>query len=466
VTGPLTLRGSSERTFESLYRGHVAEIYRYVRLVLDSPADAEDVTQATFLNAYRAIERGERPDQPRNWLMVIAHNLCRQHFRQAARRPREVELTDSELRDLVADDERIEFDDLVRALRLLPVNQRAALVMREFEGRSLADIARVLETTGSATETLLFRARRSLREQLEGGLSCLEAEQAISRQLDGRLPRAERGALRAHLRECRDCAQHARRLRAQRRAMQSLLGVPIPASLAWSRFAPQVGLGAGSTAAAAGTPFAASIAAKVAIAAIATTATAGVTYEGVAQHVFSSAHHGGPAAARGHAATARGTASVGTRSHVAPGVVGTQVAPFERGGGAATSAPPPGTPGSAPATSLSSPVGGPTGPAVGPGSGHHPAQTGPAKPAPGGANQSGSAQPAHGQPSRPAHHPKPPAAVPPHKTGGSTDSFPFTTPTTSTTTTTTGATTTTPATPPSPPHGKPPLKPHTTTPFQ
>jgi hypothetical protein len=84
-------------------------------------------------------------------------------------------------------------------------------------------------------EALLFRARRALREHLEGTLSCAQAERAISRQLDGALPRAERGPLRAHLRQCSDCASLARRLRGQRSALRGLALIPIPASLKLSK---------------------------------------------------------------------------------------------------------------------------------------------------------------------------------------------------------------------------------------
>src|SRR5205814_10235333 len=121
--------------------------------------------------------------------------------------------------------------DIRRALGHLGFNQRAALVMRELEGRSYAEIAEILDLSTSAVETLIFRARRALREQLEGSLTCGQAEVAISRQLDGRLPRSERGQLRAHLRECSECASFARRQRAQRGALKSLALVPIPGSL-------------------------------------------------------------------------------------------------------------------------------------------------------------------------------------------------------------------------------------------
>src|SRR3954464_2726756 len=223
---------AGDRTFERLYRRHVADVYRYSLAVLRNQADAEDVTQTTFMNAYRALERGEQPRTPQNWLIAIAHNVCRQRFRQAARRPTEVAWDDDIADRLVEENAPVSGEDVRRALGHLAFNQRAALVMRELEGRSYAEIAEVLGLSVSAVETLIFRARRALREQLEGALTCGEAEFAISRQLDGRLSRQERGQLRAHLRECPECASFARRQRAQRGALKSLALVPVPGSLA------------------------------------------------------------------------------------------------------------------------------------------------------------------------------------------------------------------------------------------
>src|SRR5438034_5315974 len=218
------------QAFETLYRRHVAEVYRYALAVLRNPADAEDVTQTTFLNAYRAYEGGERPRQPQNWLITIAHNVCRQRFRQSQRRPQEVAFDDN-VSDWLEDDDRgPSAEDLRRALSHLAFNQRAALVMRELEGRSYQEIAEILGLSVSAVETLIFRARRALREQLEEGITCHDAELAISRQLDGRLPRRERGALRAHLRECEQCAHFARSQRAHRGAIKSLAEIHLPRS--------------------------------------------------------------------------------------------------------------------------------------------------------------------------------------------------------------------------------------------
>ncbi len=221
----------ADRSFEKIYRRHVGDVYRYALAVLRQPSDAEDVAQITFLNAYRAYQRGERPRNAQNWLIAIAHNVCRQRFRQAQRRPDEVEFNDRVGEIVPEEDRGPSAEDIQRALGHLAFNQRAALVMRELEGRSYAEIAEILDTSVSAVETLLFRARRALREQLEGSLTCEEAERAISLQADRRLSRPERSALRAHLRECKECERFARSQRAHKQAFKALALVPVPTSL-------------------------------------------------------------------------------------------------------------------------------------------------------------------------------------------------------------------------------------------
>jgi RNA polymerase sigma factor (sigma-70 family) len=230
-TALLAPTANADRAFERLYKRHVHEVYRYVLAVLRNQADAEDATQATFLSAYRAFSRGEEPLKPRNWLLKIAHNECRQRFRAASRRPKEVEWDERTAAPGL--DETVPTADEIRtALAHLSFNQRSALVMRELEGRSYAEIGTILDLSVSAVETLLFRARRALREQLEGGLTCGEAEATLSRRLDGRLPLPEQRALRAHLRECSECATLERKQRARRAAVKRLGVIQLPPSLA------------------------------------------------------------------------------------------------------------------------------------------------------------------------------------------------------------------------------------------
>src|SRR5919201_911325 len=233
---PIMARQRPDRTFERLYKKHAGDVYRYALVVLRNQADAEDVTQTTFLNAYRALERGERPRAPQNWLIAIAHNVCRQRFRQSQRRPNEVELNE-ELAEAVVEEDSISAEDIRRALGHLGFNQRAAL--------------------------------------------------AISRQLDGRLSRKQKGALRAHLRECDECAHFARKQRAQRGAIKSLAAIPLPQSLA--------SLFGGGGAATGGAVIGGGLGVKAAAIGASAMVATGVGYEGARHTVWT--HHAAKSAA-------------------------------------------------------------------------------------------------------------------------------------------------------------------------
>src|SRR5918996_92468 len=224
------LKSSSAAAFDGMYRRHAPAVYRYAYAVLGNHADAEDVTQTTFLNAYRSLAAGTRPRKSENWLLTIAHNEIRQHFRSAQSRPREVEL-DERLPHPAPERGEHDVPDVVRALQHLSPAQRSAIVMREFEGRPYAEIAQILGVSQSALEALIFRARRSLAEQLEGALTCGEAEGALARRLDRRLPRAEARRLDRHLSDCTACSRFVGSQRRQRTLLKGLGAVPVPASL-------------------------------------------------------------------------------------------------------------------------------------------------------------------------------------------------------------------------------------------
>src|SRR3954470_2755156 len=152
-----------DRAFERMYRRYVRDVYRFALALVRNPSDAEDVTQTTFMNAYKALQSGEEPRRPQNWLMTIAHNTARSRGRRAVRRPREVPLDDVVGQLAVPEHERTNIRELLRPLGRLPFNQRAAITMRELEGRSYPEIANTLGVTVPAVEALLARARRTLR---------------------------------------------------------------------------------------------------------------------------------------------------------------------------------------------------------------------------------------------------------------------------------------------------------------
>jgi len=239
-----------------------------------------------------------RPRKPSNWLLTIASNAIKQRFRQEQARPREVEL-DREPAGRRAEDE----DDgptvgeLLAALSRIPPQQRQAIVLREFEGRSYKEIAEIIGVTTSALETLLFRARRSLTEELEHQLTCTEAQLAVSRAADGRLGRKERRRLREHLGECPDCSRFARLQQRHRRALRGLVLIPIPLSLSLVKGiegsaaaatlpaigAASVGTGLGATGATGGGVFAGGLAVKAAALVTAASVAGGVAVVGATE---------------------------------------------------------------------------------------------------------------------------------------------------------------------------------------
>jgi RNA polymerase sigma-70 factor (ECF subfamily) len=160
----MSAMNTSDLAFERLYRQHRGDVYRFVLRDVRNPEEAEDVTQTAFLNAYRAIQRGQEPERPRAWLLTIAQNVARGRFRARAARPHEVEF-DAELA-AAPEHEGPTAGEIREALERLRPNYRAVLVLREIGGLSYAEIAETLDLSVAAVETLIFRARRALREEL------------------------------------------------------------------------------------------------------------------------------------------------------------------------------------------------------------------------------------------------------------------------------------------------------------
>ena len=159
-------RAAVDLTFEELYRGHRADVYRAALRELGNAHDAEDVTQAAFVDAYRAVLRGATPQSPRAWLLAISENVRRRRFRTAQRRPREELVEDADF-PLTTDLSYEQSRTLAEALVALPPEQRHVFVLREIVGLSYAEIAEELDSTVASIQMLLFRARRSLRDQLD-----------------------------------------------------------------------------------------------------------------------------------------------------------------------------------------------------------------------------------------------------------------------------------------------------------
>jgi RNA polymerase sigma factor (sigma-70 family) len=127
--------------------------------------------QTTFMNAQRGLDRGVIPQFELAWLFKIARNVCYNRTESSSRRRRLESADDLEsLQEVLATPERtasLSVGELTRALGAIPERQRTALLLREFQGMSYEEIAGELGVSVAAVETLLFRARRSVADQLE-----------------------------------------------------------------------------------------------------------------------------------------------------------------------------------------------------------------------------------------------------------------------------------------------------------
>ncbi len=170
---PVRAAGPEAET-AALYERFNAQIFRYCLGRLRSREDAEDAVQNTFLRVYAALRKGVVPEFESAWLFKIAHNVCLSRAVGVSRRSKVEAPADLQLlEDSLPAPSQNGHDDLFGlddALARMPENLRRAILLREWQGLSYAEIADELGVSQSAVETLIFRARRYLANALEQGV--------------------------------------------------------------------------------------------------------------------------------------------------------------------------------------------------------------------------------------------------------------------------------------------------------
>ncbi|WCB96363.1 RNA polymerase sigma factor [Baekduia alba] len=161
------IAAGSDDAFAALDARYRSRLVRFARgFVPGGTADAEDVVQDALVRAVRALRNGSRPEALGPWLHRITRN-CALDLNASRRRHPVVELVDHAhppAEDAATEVERsLGMRKIVADVGRLPDTQRSALVLRELEGRSYADIADELDTTVPAVKSLLVRARQGLR---------------------------------------------------------------------------------------------------------------------------------------------------------------------------------------------------------------------------------------------------------------------------------------------------------------
>jgi RNA polymerase sigma-70 factor, ECF subfamily len=160
-----------DREFSELYRAHLRDVYSYSYYRVGNHHDAEDLTEQTFLQAYRHFERAQRESEGRPlrpWLIRIAHNLAANFYRDRSRRP-QTTIEDAGLISAPHDTEalvegREELQRVLEGVQKLPDDRREALIMRFALGMDNREIARAMGRSDGATKVLLHRAIRQLEE--------------------------------------------------------------------------------------------------------------------------------------------------------------------------------------------------------------------------------------------------------------------------------------------------------------
>lgn len=162
------------QAFEELYRLYFERIYRYCRLKVGNPTDAEDVTAAVFLSAWRGIERFSPKHEASfsSWLFRLAHNALIDRYRRA--RPTltlEEALDESPMEDVTLSPEaalewRMTLADLQRALQSLTEEQREVVLLRFVEGLSAREVGDIMGKQEGTVRGMQFRALEALRRAL------------------------------------------------------------------------------------------------------------------------------------------------------------------------------------------------------------------------------------------------------------------------------------------------------------
>jgi RNA polymerase sigma-70 factor (ECF subfamily) len=162
--------------FTELYRAHLKDVYSYAYYRVGNHHDAEDLTEQTFLQAYRHFERAQRESDGRPlrpWLIRIAHNLAANLYRDRSRKPQSPLDESPPVSALHTTEDLVEGrDELARILagvKELPDDRREALIMRFALGMDNREIARALGKTDGATKVLIHRAIRQLEEIVKEG---------------------------------------------------------------------------------------------------------------------------------------------------------------------------------------------------------------------------------------------------------------------------------------------------------
>jgi len=158
---------SKKVRFEALVAEYYNDIFRYAYWLSKSRQVAEDITQETFLRAWRALDKLENPGAAKAWLFTILRRENARRFEKY--RPEADDIDDYSLPDSgkLEPDQILERELIHKAMDELEPEYRDPLILQVIGGFSGDEIARMLDLNNNTVMTRLFRARNKLKEKLD-----------------------------------------------------------------------------------------------------------------------------------------------------------------------------------------------------------------------------------------------------------------------------------------------------------
>ncbi len=180
----LTLRGDLH-AFELLVQRHQNGVFRFLYHFMGNAADAEDVTQETFITIHRKL-RSHNPAQSfTSWMMTIARNTAISYHRRRAPAPLDPAMLAAAIKDIAPNPElellaREAGNEVHAALQRLPAEIREVLIMRYLMDIPLQKVAEMLNIPEGTAKSRLIKARNALREQLDRSPGAVAAQSSAS----------------------------------------------------------------------------------------------------------------------------------------------------------------------------------------------------------------------------------------------------------------------------------------------
>ena len=174
-------RGGRSAEFDRLVLEHIDMLYAVALKLTRNQADAQDLTQAAIVKAFRFHDKFKEGTYIKAWLLTILRNTFINDYRRKVRRPTFVQLTGTESADSVSPDPEVGIDpggtkygDIIEllddrvkeAIESLPEDFRTAVIMADVEDKSYKEIAEAMDCPIGTVMSRLYRGRKLLREQL------------------------------------------------------------------------------------------------------------------------------------------------------------------------------------------------------------------------------------------------------------------------------------------------------------